>query len=331
MSILNALLTSRFPLYPCSLKLLVTLVFVVPTVIAVPAISGHAGEITLALDDQQNDAKQPLQNSDSTKEDSAEGDSAGEDSSEADSNPLDSAESNQVEQEDVCLPVIKILVRRRENSEVAALRRDLEDGKFDKVAVDLRTGSRIKDQPKIMVPISPERYRVWYGYHSGIRQAVIRTAEEFGKQLPYSSAQNEALGQRGYASNSNRSTSSSSGDSEQDTGDHEEPVEGVREGGYPTRTSWWTVGKKHPEKEGMVKHLSGGPHKGRFDLLWLETLTRDELHSLHSDDHEEKVNWLYAKKPSVTPEADSEASSENPEADETPKDTEVENAELARS
>lgn len=326
MSILNALLTCRFPLRPCSVKLLVAIVFVVPNVIAAPSISGHAGEITLALDDQQNDAQPPSQNSDSNKEDSAEKDSA-----EADSNPPDSGESNQVEQEDVCRPVIKVLVRRRENSEVAALRRDLEDGKFDQVAVDIRTGGRIKDQPKIMVPISPDRYRVWYGYHSGIRQAVIRTAQEFGKQLPYSSAQNEASGKSGDPSNPNRSTSSSSGDSEQDTGDHEEPVEGVREGGYPTRTSWWTVGKKHPEKEGMVKHLSGGPHKGKFDLLWLETLTRDELHSLHSDDHEEKVNWLYAKKPSATLESDAGSSTENPETEETPKDKEGENAELARS
>ena len=183
MSILNALLTCRFPLRPCSVKLLVAIVFVVPNVIAAPSISGHAGEITLALDDQQNDAQPPSQNSDSNKEDSA-----GKDSTEADSNPPDSGESNQVEQEDVCRPVIKVLVRRRENSEVAALRRDLEDGKFDQVAVDIRTGGRIKDQPKIMVPISPDRYRVWYGYHSGIRQAVIRTAEEFGKQLPYSSS-----------------------------------------------------------------------------------------------------------------------------------------------
>ena len=138
MSILNALLTCRFPLRPCSVKLLVAIVFVVPNVIAAPSISGHAGEITLALDDQQNDAQPPSQNSDSNKEDSAEKDSA-----EADSNPPDSAESNQVEQEDVCRPVIKVLVRRRENSEVAALRRDLEDGKFDQVAVDIRTGGLI--------------------------------------------------------------------------------------------------------------------------------------------------------------------------------------------
>ena len=118
MSISNALLTCRFPLRPCSVKLLVAIVFVVPNVIAVPAISGHAGEITLPLDDQQNDAQPPSQNSDSNKEDSAEKDSA-----EADSNPPDSGESNQAEQEDVCRPVIKVLVRRRENSEVAALRR----------------------------------------------------------------------------------------------------------------------------------------------------------------------------------------------------------------
>ena len=73
MSILKALLTCRFPFRPCSVKLLVAIVFVVPNVIVVPAISGHAGEIA-SLDDQQNDAQPPSQNSDSNKEDSAEKD-----------------------------------------------------------------------------------------------------------------------------------------------------------------------------------------------------------------------------------------------------------------
>lgn len=44
----------------------------------------------------------------------------------------------------------------------------------------------------------------------------------------------------------------------------------------------------------MVKHLSSGQHEGTFDLDWLNSLTRDELHALHSDDHEKKINWDYA-------------------------------------
>ena len=31
----------------------------------------------------------------------------------------------------------------------------------------------------------------------------------------------------------------------------------------------------------------------KFDRLWLESLSRGELHALHSDDHEGKVNLKY--------------------------------------
>lgn len=204
------------------------------------------------------------------------------------------------EQDEVCLPVIKVLVRRRENTEVAKLRRDIREGEFKQVAVDIRTTTRLKDQPKIMVPVSPDRYRVWYGYHSGIRASVLRTAVEYAGLLP----------SNGLSTSNQTDKTSSIKDSVDDSIDQqlldgEERKEGIREGGYPTRTSWWTVGKKHPEKEGMVTHLSGGPHKNKFDLAWLETLTRDELHSLHSDDHEDKVNWVYAQKPVEPPASES--------------------------
>lgn len=204
------------------------------------------------------------------------------------------------EQDEVCLPVIKVLVRRRENAEVAKLRRDIREGEFKQVAVDIRTTTRLKDQPKIMVPVSADRYRVWYGYHSGIRASVLRTAVEYAGLLP----------SNGLSTSSQTEKTSSIKDSVDDSTDQqlldgEERKEGIREGGYPTRTSWWTVGKKHPEKEGMVTHLSGGPHKNKFDLAWLETLTRDELHSLHSDDHEDKVNWVYAQKPVEPPASES--------------------------
>jgi len=208
--------------------------------------------------------------------------------SENDESEFDAA----AEEDEVCRPVIKVLVRRRENSAVALLRKDLRDGLLDSVAIDIQVVARIKDQPNIKVPISPDRYRVWHGYHSGIRRAILRTAAEFSKCLDSS----------GTPPPPNRSIERGQDSSEGVQSTAEEPVVGsIREGGYPTRTSWWTVGKKHPEKEGMVKHLSGGPHKDKFDLLWLETLTREELHALHSDDHEKKVNWNYARKPSEIP------------------------------
>lgn len=241
------------------------------------------------------------------------------------------------EEDELCRPVIKVLVRRRENAEVAALRRDVQANAFDQVAVDIQVGSRIKDQPKIMVPVAADRYKVWYGYHSGIRAAVLRTAAEYAETLPGDGGQNDG-GQNNSGPSEGRSSDgadqTSSTPSENpvaksqskespDAGDgDDESAEGVREGGYPTRTSWWTVGKKHPEKEGMVTHLSGGPHKKKFDLAWLETLTRDELHSLHSDDHEKKVNWDYARKyvepPEPEPQVDPEAQGD-PEAQVDPE------------
>ena len=228
------------------------------------------------------------------------------------------------EEDELCRPVIKVLVRRRENAEVAALRRDVQANAFDQVAVDIQVGSRIKDQPKILVPVAADRYKVWYGYHSGIRAAVLRTAAEYAKSLPGDDKQNGGGTSEGELSDDLDQTDSTSSEKPAATsqskeapdagdGDDESAV-GVREGGYPTRTSWWTVGKKHPEKEGMVTHLSGGPHKKKFDLAWLETLTRDELHSLHSDDHEKKVNWDYARKyvepPEPEPQVDPELNAE---------------------
>ena len=232
------------------------------------------------------------------------------------------------EEDELCRPVIKVLVRRRENAEVAALRRDVQANAFDQVAVDIQVGSRIKDQPKIMVPVAADRYKVWYGYHSGIRAAVLRTAAEYAKTLPGDDAQNGVGTSEGGLSDDLDQTASTSSEKPAaisqsketpDAGDgDDETAEGVREGGYPTRTSWWTVGKKHPEKEGMVTHLSGGPHKKKFDLAWLETLTRDELHSLHSDDHEKKVNWGYARKYVEPPEPEPQVDPE-PKGDPEPQ------------
>ena len=217
--------------------------------------------------------------------------------------------SHPAEEDEVCRPVIKVLVRRRDNAAVTLLRKDLRDGLLDEVAIDIQVFGRLKDQPKIKVPISPERYRVWNGYHSGIRRAILRTAAEYAKNF-------ESPGASVSSSTDSVATTVVLG--EDAPSSLEEPVDGAtREEGYPTRTRWWTVNGKHPEKEGMVEHLSGGPHKDQFDLAWLETLTREELHALHSDDHEKKVNWDYARKPSAPAENEDSADSQNDSAAET--------------
>jgi len=42
-------------------------------------------------------------------------------------------------------------------------------------------------------------------------------------------------------------------------------------------------------------------------LKWLDSLTREELHALHSDDHEGKVNWDFAVPPEVEDSKDPES------------------------
>lgn len=61
---------------------------------------------------------------------------------------------------------------------------------------------------------------------------------------------------------------------------------------YPVRSSWWTVNGGYPDRGTMIGHLQSGEHAGRFDSNWLNSLTRDELHSLHSDDHEHRADRL---------------------------------------
>ena len=61
---------------------------------------------------------------------------------------------------------------------------------------------------------------------------------------------------------------------------------------YPVRNLWWTVNGKYPEKEEMIEHLQTGMHRGKFSVEYLSSLTKQELHSLHSDDHENKVKQL---------------------------------------
>lgn len=56
--------------------------------------------------------------------------------------------------------------------------------------------------------------------------------------------------------------------------------------GYPVRGSWWTGCSDWT-------HLTQSVHAGKFPRNWLQTLTNQEVQSLHSDDHEHRVKWEY--------------------------------------
>lgn len=59
---------------------------------------------------------------------------------------------------------------------------------------------------------------------------------------------------------------------------------GMASAGYPLRSADWT---------GCTdwRHLTQGEHAGKFDPVWLQSLSADEIQSLHSDDHEGRVHW----------------------------------------
>ena len=59
---------------------------------------------------------------------------------------------------------------------------------------------------------------------------------------------------------------------------------------YPVRGSWWTGCSGW-------QHLTHGEHAGKFDRDWLRSLSYAEVQSLHSDDHEGRVKWVYARRP----------------------------------
>lgn len=60
---------------------------------------------------------------------------------------------------------------------------------------------------------------------------------------------------------------------------------------YPIRDRWWTGCSSW-------RHLAdASAHRGKFDRDWLQDLTWPELQSLHSDDHENKVQWAYVVRP----------------------------------
>ena len=58
---------------------------------------------------------------------------------------------------------------------------------------------------------------------------------------------------------------------------------------YPLRGNLWTGCDSWT-------HMTTGHHAGKFDVGWLKTLTNDELQSLHSDDHQNKVHWDHVER-----------------------------------
>lgn len=68
-------------------------------------------------------------------------------------------------------------------------------------------------------------------------------------------------------------------------------------GGYPLRRGnpiyVYIQGRSYSP---TVAHLSQGEHAGKFDLAWLRSLSQSDLLWLHTDDHNGRVDWSYAKR-----------------------------------
>lgn len=75
----------------------------------------------------------------------------------------------------------------------------------------------------------------------------------------------------------------------------------LKSAGYPVRAkeTWWTGCPM--DKDGALLHLSTGAHATDFDPVWLATLTLEQLQSLHSDHHEQRVAWGYVQRPVQAP------------------------------
>lgn len=75
----------------------------------------------------------------------------------------------------------------------------------------------------------------------------------------------------------------------------------VHSSGYPVRGNWFTGPNGYMiGREAMIAHLQTGEHRGKFDPAWLNTLTNAEVQSLHSDDHQRAVKWVYVRRPQFT-------------------------------
>lgn len=72
--------------------------------------------------------------------------------------------------------------------------------------------------------------------------------------------------------------------------------------GYPVRGGHWSIGSQwNASRSTVMAHLQDGVHAGKWDPAWLATLSRDELLSLHDDDHEGRVQWAHVRRPTTAP------------------------------
>lgn len=73
------------------------------------------------------------------------------------------------------------------------------------------------------------------------------------------------------------------------------PDDQVKRSQYPLRWKNWTgPDGRHQlsSREEAIQHLlNDGEHRGKFTRLQLDKLSLGELQALHSDDHEQRVNW----------------------------------------
>ena len=57
--------------------------------------------------------------------------------------------------------------------------------------------------------------------------------------------------------------------------------------GYPVRGGHWSFPGNGRAQ--LIAHLQSGEHAGKFSAAWLNSLSYQELLSLHDDDHEHRV------------------------------------------
>lgn len=69
--------------------------------------------------------------------------------------------------------------------------------------------------------------------------------------------------------------------------------------GYPVRGSHWSYPGN--SRADIIAHLQSGEHRGKFNRAWLESLSYQQLLSLHDDDHEHRVRGAYINGGSLQP------------------------------
>ncbi len=75
------------------------------------------------------------------------------------------------------------------------------------------------------------------------------------------------------------------------------PAPAPARSGYPVRGSHWTFPGSNRTQ--LIHHLQSGEHAGKFSLSWLNSLSYQELLSLHDDDHEHRVKAASVNRPAA--------------------------------